>query len=704
MADAVFKYVPYTVSSLVDAVKMGTLALPDIQRPFVWSTPKVRDLFDSMYRGYPVGQVMFWKTGPDAGGKQIGLGEKPLKVPEHSIVDGQQRITSLYAVATGESIVLQDYSVRRLRLAFNPFTERFEIPDAAIDKQPEWLPDITPLFTDLLPTILQYQDRIARAGKNPDLEMQKKLFDVFGRVNGLLKYQFSVVELDASADAESVAEVFVRINSEGVTLNQADFILTMMSVFWEEGRQALEAFCRRCVQPSVSGSSPFNWFIRPRPAQLVRVSVALAYRRAVLRNVYTILRGRDLATGKADPAKRDEQYRRLAKAQTQVLNLLNWHEFFQSVERAGFRSAAMISSDTALLYSYSLWLVGRVDFNVPLDRLREVMARWFFMAQMTGRYSGSVESQFEQDLGRLTDGVSSASEYCAALDTIVNETLTNDFWTITLPNQLGSSSAKSPSLLAYLAALNVEDADILLSTGKVRSRMDPAIVAKKGIERHHLFPRKYLSKRLGVTQTTHINQIANMALVDWSDNNAISDAPPSIYWRSEVEKKLAVGGFDAERLQRQMQWHALPDGWELMEYSTFLALRRTMIADVIRSAFRRLQAQDYAPSYPPIQQEALDATTKPVTFYGVKIMDLLEAELLRAGTTLVGEADGEDVLATVRADGQIEFEGETYSTPSGAASAATGNPMNGWRFWAADTEEGMKTLADLRQQLVADAA
>ena len=455
MADTVFKYIPYTVADLIGAVKMGTLALPHIQRPFVWSSQKVRDLFDSMYRGYPVGQVMLWKTGLEAGAKQIGISPKPFTVPDHSIVDGQQRITSLFAVTTGQHIMRQDFQVERLWLAFNPFTERFEIPDATTDKQPEWLADITPLFQDLLPTILTYQTRLEEAKGPLDFQAQKYLFDTFGRVHGLLKYQFSVVELDATADAESVAEVFVRINSEGVTLNQADFILTMMSVFWEEGRQALEDFCRRCVQPTLTGPSPFNWFLRPRPPQLVRASVALAFRRAVLRNVYTVLRGRDLATGAVDPAKRQEQYERLSNAQSHVLSLLHWHEFFQSVERAGFRGTGMISSDTALVYTYALWLIGRVDFNVPLDQLREVMARWFFMAHTTGRYSGSVESQFEQDLTLVTNGVDEADDYCAALDRIVGETLTNDYWTITLPNELASSSAKSPTLLAYLEVIPI---------------------------------------------------------------------------------------------------------------------------------------------------------------------------------------------------------------------------------------------------------
>jgi hypothetical protein len=142
------------------------------------------------------------------------------------------------------------------------------------------------------------------------------------------------------------------------------------------------------------------------------------------------------------------------------------------------------------------------------------------------------------------------------LSTVVNDTLTADYWAITLPNELATSASKSPALVAYIAALNILDADALLSTGKVRSRLDPAITARKGIERHHVFPRAYLKNRLGITDSKEINQIANMALVEWADNIAISDDAPPVYWPAQVAAKQITG----DRLAQQRYWHALPDG------------------------------------------------------------------------------------------------------------------------------------------------
>lgn len=695
MSAHLFKYIPYSVTQLVNAIDSGALALPDIQRPFVWSPPKVRDLLDSMYRGFPVGQVMFWQTGAEPGVKQIGTGDKVIAVPYHLIVDGQQRLTSLYAVMTGKPIVREDYTESVIRVAFNPFTEQFAIPDATTVKQAEWLPDITLLFKSFLPTVESYVAAVREVREVSEAERQH-LFAVLDRVHDLANYQFSVVELDAAADEEQVAEVFVRINSEGVTLNQADFILTLMSVFWDTGRRDLEAFARGAKTPSLGKASPFNWYIHPQPAQMLRVSAAVAFRRAVLRHVYSALRGRDVETGKADPVLREAQFKSFADAQAKVLDLKHWLEFLHALERAGYRGSKMISSETAILYTYSLWLIGRVDYKVAPDRLREVAARWFFMASLTGRYSGSVESQMEKDLS-LLKSVTNASEFCDALDGVVVDQLTPDYWAITLPNELATSASKSPALLAYIAALNILDADPLLSTAKVRTWLDPAITAKKGIERHHLFPRQYLRKRLHVTDMRLINQIANMALVEWHDNIDISDDAPFEYWPEQVAKKQKHSGLEAERLARQLRWHALPEDWEHLDFPTFLVERRKLMAAVVRDAFAMLADKKYAPVYPEVATIVdEEPSTEQDSDDDISLKDLIDAGLLVSGTTLTPKRDSINVTAELQADGRIVLGETTYASPSAAAKSLVGYGVNGWRFWLAELADDRTTLDALR--------
>ena len=700
MAKTLFSDTTSNVMLLVEQIKQGDLALPDIQRPFVWPATKVRDLLDSMYRGYPVGYLLFWDTGADTGARQIGVGDKFTPVPKKLIVDGQQRLTSLFAVMTGTPVVRDDYSVGRIRIAFRPSDASFAVTDAAIDRDPEYIADISGLWagSGQRKTFRTYLEGLRRK-RDVDQEEADRLAELLDGVSDLQHYPFKIVELGANVDEERVAEVFVRINSEGVTLNQADFILTLMSVWWDKGRRQLEEFARTAKAPGLS-AGPFNYFIQPSPAQLLRVTVALAFRRAVLRHAYTLLRGRDLETGQSDPERRSKQFARLEVSQEKALDLTNWHEFLQSLERAGFRSSKMISSENVILFSYALWLIGRVDYKVPLDRLREAIARWFFMAHTTGRYSGSFESRFEADVARLgTLKPRDADGFVATLNKVVDDTLTTDFWSITLPNELATSASKSPALMAYIAALNILDADALLSTGKVRSRLDPAIIAKKGIERHHLFPRGYLRNALRIKETKRINQIANMALVEWSDNINISDDAPEKYWPAQ----LAAKKLSTHRVAAQVEYHALPDDWQSMGYDEFLQARRLLMSQVARKAFERLADRGYQPAYPEPSAPVTSDTLPPelaVANAVAGLRQLVEIGLLDANTTLIS-ACNPDVVATVAADGTIQMDDATYETPSAAARAVSDTAVNGWTFWLADTPDGQRALDVLRADYLA---
>lgn len=692
MSDTLFRAVPFSVRQLVDNIKRGDVALPDIQRPFVWQNRKVRDLFDSMVKGFPVGYLLFWATGADNGVRQIGTDTKDEKVARWLIVDGQQRLTSLYSVLTGTSVVREDYSQSRIRIAFRPHDCTFEVTDAAIEKNPEFLADITPLFDDYKKTVRGYLDRLEEARGELDEAQRDRLDDQFDRVRDVGAYPFQVIELDAAMDEEQVADVFVRINSEGVPLNQADFILTLMSVFRDTARRQLEDFARTAKQPTISHASPFNWYLQPQPDQLLRVAIAVAFRRAVLKHAYTMLRGKSLESGLFSAEQRDAQFNRLQKAQDHVLNLVHWHEFLQCIERAGFRSSKMLSGTNAVLYTYALWLIGRTEYGVPLDQLREVIARWFFMAHTTARYSGSFETTFESDLGRLASlAPGDSAGFVDALDRIVNDRLTSDYWTIGLPNELATSASKSPALMAYLAALNIHDADVLLSTTKVRSRLDPAISLKKGIERHHVFPRNYLKQR-GVSDLKRINQIANYAMVEWSDNIKISDLPPGEYWPQQVAGK----GFDEARLATQRDLHALPDDWEEMEYDAFLQVRRKLMADVVKRAFELLRSHGYTTPVDVTPAEAvIDTSAAPMDNV---LSALLDNDLIQPGVELIAEtADGE-IVASVLPDGRLHHDDETFASLV-ELSDALGLQESPWQAWSADLADGRVRLAVLRELL-----
>jgi len=280
-------------------------------------------------------------------------------------------------------------------------------------------------------------------------------------------------------DEKEVADIFVRINSEGVKLNQADFILTLMSVFWDDGRAELERFCRDARQPPKLGGkpSPFNHLIQPDPDQLLRVSVAVSFHRGRLKAVYNVLRGKDVDTGEVSLERRKQQFAILEEAQARVLDLTHWHLFLGAISSAGFRSAELISSQNALLYAYAFYLLGRDQFDVPEHNLERLIGRWFFFTSLTGRYTGSPETVMDGDLNRLRDATDGEG-FVSVLNGLMASELTDDYWTITLPAALETSSARNPELFAYIAAQVRLGAPVLFSDKLITNLLDPSLRPK----------------------------------------------------------------------------------------------------------------------------------------------------------------------------------------------------------------------------------
>lgn len=585
MGATLFKGITYSLSKLINDIDIGEIGLPEIQRPFVWPNTKVRDLFDSMYRGFPVGYLLFWANGLYDGHRQIGTGPKQ-KVSRLLIVDGQQRLTSLYAVLKGVSVIRESYRQERISIAFRPASRRFAVADAATRRDPEFITDISQLWSGSVTRNRFVKDFFVRLRQHRDVSEDEEdhLIECIDQLYDLQNYPFTAMELSQDAEEEEVADVFVRINSKGTILNQADFILTLMSVFWDDGRRQLEAFCRQTRMPSTGEASPFNYFIQPDPDQMLRVEVGLGFRRARLKNMYSILRGKDVETEQFLEEQREQQFEALKQAQQYVLNVQTWHDFLKALMRAGYRSSQMVTSQMALLYSQVFYLIGKRDLGVESFELRNAIARWFFMTSLTGRYTSSPETDMEKDLAQLRS-VYSAEGFVALLDGIIENVFTEDYWSITLPNELATSSPRSPALFAYYASLNLLDARVLFSKMKVSELLDPASKANKSaVERHHLFPKAHL-KDLGFTGVRETNQIANYALVEWADNIGISGGSPADYWPKYAQR------FTNEELDQMRYWHALPDGWQKMDYQEFLKERRSMMAGVIRDGFSKLTRQ-----------------------------------------------------------------------------------------------------------------
>lgn len=691
---AIFKTVSWQVGQLVDSVGRGQVQLPDLQRPFVWPSSKVRDLFDSMYRGYPVGALMFWDV--PAEGETRSISADAALAAGHQIIDGQQRLTSLYAAMRGVPVRDESYRNKRIVISFNPFTEKFEVRTPALAKSPAWLEDIAEYFDTPIPTRKAFIRRYTEAGNILAPEQEDSIEEVLGRLGDLNKYQFDVVHIQKEVDKRQVADVFVRINSEGVRLKAADFILTWLSVFWPEGRERIEEFSRNsrmspetasaiCGQPVTW--TPINPFLEIDPSYMVRAMVAFGQNRARLQDAYAALQAKDRMTGEVDPQRQESELDKLQDALPLVTDKVSWTEYLHSLQQAGFRSKQNVTSAMNLVYSYVLFLIGRHRFDVPLYELRMLIARWVFMAQLTGRYTGSSESQLQKDLASIDDIQGRGSRaFSALLDQIIDAQLTPDYWRYNLPQSLiTSNAALSPHYQCYLAALNVLEANMFLLDMSVSTWMDPSQPTVKGMEAHHLFPRNYLAKILGTTDVKRINQAANFAPTDWDTNIWISDRAPAEYWPSLVGQRSRGDVW----LRRQMRWHALPDTWHTMEYDAFLRARRELMAEVIREGFERLSTGRGA------------ATTTVTTGaqqinHTVSVQDLLDRELIRPGDQFISIDHEAEIEATITEDSTISINGVgEYDTFDEAVHAIGVTVLPGEEFWLLDRDGAQTSVAEL---------
>ncbi|MBK5237490.1 MAG: DUF262 domain-containing protein [Actinomycetales bacterium] len=692
---SIFKTVGWDVNSLVGSVGNGNIQLPDLQRPFVWPRSKVRDLLDSMYRGYPVGELMFWDVSADGESHSISKGAK--LGASHQIVDGQQRLTSLYAVVKGMKVRDEDYHDKEIKIAFNPFTEKFEVSTPAFEKSAQWIADISTFFAAPFKASNAFQKRFEATGEELTEEQEEQLHDVFNRLAGILDYVFEVVHIQDFVEKRTVADIFVRINSEGVNLKAYDYILTWLSVFWPDGREQLEEFARNSRisaerATEVSGKK-VNWtaknhFIDVETGQLIRVMVAIGQHRAKLADAYNALQAKDRKTGAVDADRQERELALLQGSIQKVLNPLHWDEYTMCLPQAGFRSRKGITSTTNIVSTYVIWLIGRTEFNVALHDLRLLMARWFFMSQITSRYSGSSETQLQKDIDRFFKYAERKPEdFIREINEVIANELTADFWEYRMPESLVTSmAALSPGYQAYLAALNILNAELFMINLQVRVWMDPTLKPRKGVEGHHIFPRAYQRDVLGTDDIKRINQAANFAPTDWDTNLIISDRSPKEYWPDLVAKRSE----GPEWLSQQMYWHALPENWHLLDYDDFLQRRRKLIAKVTRDGFEKLSS---GTAVPIVDNEKAAEQDGTITF---TLNALIERGIVKVGDTFVPTEESLRTEAEVTEDGTIIVDGNReFDTLDDATRALGITNMASLDFWSLTTDDGPRPLSEL---------
>lgn len=591
--EEIFSNTTLTVNQLIEKIDTGELGLPELQRPFIWKDTKVRDLFDSLMRGYPIGYLMLWECPTLEKKKSIGVQSHSYDSPRQVIIDGQQRLTSLYAVMKGKKVVNSRFEEKSIVISYCPLQDKFEVGGSSTTKKdPEWIYSISDLFTSdntfkyVIDFIKRLQDyRIVKSEELTD-EEQGLIAERINAVISLKSRTLPVFDIKANAEEEDVSEIFVRVNSGGVSLKQNDFILTLLSLYWDEGRREIEKFSKESTYPTKGKITSYNQITTVSAQDIIRVVMAYAFDRARLKYGYKLLRGADFdKKGAVDEALRIKRFNTLKEKLPDVLDVNSWHEFLKAIMNAGYLSGDMILSGNAIFFTYALYLIAKHRFHASYTENMHLTSLWFFFASLISLYTGSFESTVENHLNTIKN-LTSLDEYKKFILSRVNERLTNDYFDITLPGTdgLAVSGRGNNAWNAYVASLNIMNAKILFSKSNllVSKLFEPGTDGhRKSLEKHHLFPKAYLKSK-GYPDSK-INQMANYAYIDWKDNMEILDDAPSIYYPVICE------GMADEAIVHMEEENALPHNWKDMSYENFLVERRKLMSAKIKAAFEQLQ-------------------------------------------------------------------------------------------------------------------
>lgn len=591
MGKELFERIDRKVGDLLNDIRIGKIGLPDLQRPFVWKDNKVRDLLDSMKKGYPVGYVMLWKAPEEFDNvRSIGTNSKDFKAPQDLVIDGQQRLTSLLGAMYGVEVKDKNYKSKFINISFNPLTNEFQVWTQAYENDKRWISKISKIFEaesshtfpsfrkSIFKQINEVREKNGESILTDDEETT--IEENLTAVLSLQDYTIPTLQITSKAEEEDVADIFKRVNSGGQNLTENNFIETLLSVYDNEMHDDIYKFCEDS-RIAKDGTS-YNQIINVDSSHLIRMAVGYGFRRARLAYAYKLLRGKDLETGVTSEETRKTNLLRFKDAMKCVMNLNDWHCYLNIFADSGYLKGDLISSKNVVVYSYVLFLIGKHDFRISVVDLRKVIARWIFMTTITSYFvEGSPESIAERIFADIRN-MTKQEEFLAYLNDAVTLRLSDDFFTLELPNNLKTSSSTSPFWYGYIASLNILGYPMLFSKSPLAKYWIVGSSGKKSaIDKHHIFPKHYLTE-IGIEDDRDRNQIANFTYLDYNTNIDIADKEPPLYV-SIYRSKLGEEGYKTTCRQ-----NALPENFETMDYFDFLEKRRVLMAGIIKKAYEQL--------------------------------------------------------------------------------------------------------------------
>ena len=541
---------PLSISAILGLIKANDIAIPEIQRPFVWRKTQVRDLIDSLHKGYPTGYIILWKN------PNVKLKDGTISSGKKVLIDGQQRITALMTAIAGKTIFNSEYKEERVEIAFNPIaaingnadSEIFAVSTPAIKKSKWWISDIADLFSE---TFSSYEFIPKYCENNPEIE-PKQLEKLISKVRNISNRMIGVIELSESLDINVVTDIFIRINSKGTALSQGDFVMSKIAADEVYGgntlRKIIDYFSHLAVVPSfynyiashdtAFASTPYlqklKWLkddtetvYDPECDDVIRVAFMHKLKRAKLADLVSLLSGRNFETREFCEEIVEQTYKDFTDGVLNVINEYNFKQFMIAIKSAGFISSRLVNSNMALDFAYTIYLLLKESGEVPVEDIKRYVQKWYVLSVLTGRYSSSPESAFARDIRRINE-----SGVLAILKEIEDAQLSDNFWDVALVQNLSYTSTNNPTYLVFLAA-QVFFNDISLLSNNVPVR--ELIVL--GGDVHHIFPKQYLVDNH--FDKTQYNQEANYVFLDRPVNISIGKKAPNIYFAEAKNRCLS---------------------------------------------------------------------------------------------------------------------------------------------------------------------
>lgn len=585
------------ISTFLAFVKDGQIAIPEVQRPFVWDASKVRDLLDSLYKGYPIGYVITWQN------PNVRLKDGKLSEGKKILIDGQQRITALNAAVLGNYVVNKEYDRVRIKIAFNPKTEVFEVQNPAILKDKAWIYDISEVMNSgsIIQVVRQYLDLNTDADSTLIEQNISNLLSIQHK-------QIGTIDLAHDLDIETVTEIFIRINSQGVVLSQADFAMSKIASNEKlEGpnlRKAIDYFCHLAVAPqffehirdhdkdfaATDYFKAMTWLkdekddlFDPSYTDMLRVSFTSAFARGKMSDLVSLLSGRNFETREFEERIAAETFEKMKQSALRFMHEDYFKKFVMIIRSAGFISPDLIRSKNALDFAYIIYLKLREE-KMPQAEIARLVSRWFVFSVITSRYGGSPESTFDYDIRQMAN-----RPFKDYLESVEQAELSDSFWNFGLTQRLDTSAGSSPVFHVYQASqVKYQDKGFLSRDITVAD-----IILYKG-DIHHIFPKSYLKNNN--KSKGEYNQIANYVLMQQEINIAIGAKSPDVYF-SELKEQceggnMKYGGIETmDELLSNLRTHCIPESifcLDINGYDNFLEERRQLMSNKIRNYYNNL--------------------------------------------------------------------------------------------------------------------